>query len=125
MSDHKMQFHITVRRYFIGELCKKLFILFIGYASNCRVSREEEEKRLEKDIVELEDELKKYPALERLEQEYAQLKSDVRDIKVMMNLSDSSDESLSDEPVMEDMKEEIKEEDEYSSSEDENDENDE
>ena len=75
--------------------------------------------------MELEDELKKYPALERLEQEYAQLKSDVRDIKVMMSLSDSSDESLSDEPVMEDMKEEIKEEDEYSSSEDENDENDE
>ena len=75
--------------------------------------------------MELEDELKTYPPLERLEQEYTQLKSDVRDIKVMMNIDDSSDESLSDGPVMEDVKEEIKEEDDYTSSEDENDENDE
>jgi hypothetical protein len=101
-----------------------LFILFLGYASNSRVKKEDETKWLEKDIVNLEAELKTYPLLEHLQQEYTQLKGDVREIKDMMNLSDSSDESLPDEPIMEDVKEEH-DEDEYTSSDDENDENDE
>ena len=102
---------------------RMLFISYVGYASNCRVSREEEEKRLERDIENLNAELKDYPPLELLQQEYSQLKSDVRDIKEMMNLSDSSDESLSDGPVIEDVKEESRhDEDEYTSSDDENEE---
>merc|ERR1712218_51925 len=89
-----------------------------GYASNCRISREDEEKRLEKDIIKLEDEMKKYPPLEHLQSEYLQLRNDVRQMKESMNLSDS-DSDESDIPVMDDTKEEIKDEDDESSSTDE------
>ena len=91
---------------------------------------QDEEKRLEKDIVKLEDEIKKYPPLEHLQQEYLQLRNDVRQMKESMNLSDS-DSDDSDIPVMDDIKDEdevkdeIKDEDdEYSSSDDDNYEND-
>jgi len=92
-----------------------------GYASNCRISREEEEQSLVKDILKLEDEIKKYPPYEQLEQEYMNLKKEVRDIREMMNLSDHSDDSLSDVPVIDDVKEEPRDgEDEYTSSDYEN-----
>ena len=100
-----------------------MFILSIGYASSCRVSRESEEKRLELEICQIEEEFKKYPPLEHLEREYNQLKRDVQDIKEVMNISDDSDDSLSDPPVIDDIKEEIRdEENDYTSSDDENDE---
>ena len=100
-----------------------MFILSIGYASSCRVSREDEEKRLELEICQIEDELKQYPPLEQLEREYNQLKRDVQNIKEVMNISDDSEDSLSDVPVIDDIKEEIKDEEEdYTSPDDENDE---
>ena len=66
-----------------------------GYASSCRVSREDEEQQLERDILELQREIDKYPPVEQLEQRYTQLRKDVKDLKTVMNITDS-DDSLSD-----------------------------
>merc|ERR1712018_670226 len=55
--------------------CERRTLKNRGYASNCRISREDEEKRLEKDNVKLEDEIKKSPPLEHLQQEYLQLRN--------------------------------------------------
>ena len=54
---------------------------FVGYASNCRVSREEEEKTLEKEIFDLESEIKRHEPLEKLEDEYMQLRSEINCLK--------------------------------------------
>lgn len=68
-----------------------------GYASNCRVSREEEEKRLENRIKVLKDDINKYPPVSELEQEYRQVRSDVKALKCVLNMNISdSDDSLTD-----------------------------
>jgi len=97
-----------------------------GYASNCRVSREEEEKTLEKEIFDLEAEIKRHGpgALEKLEEEYVQLRNEINCIKKEMNINDDSDDSdyKSDIPKLEDIKDDIKtepednEDDDYTSS---------
>ena len=77
---------------------------------------------LVRDIEDLDESIKEYPPIEHIEQEYLVLKSEVKKIKLMCNLSVSSDdESLSDMPEVEDIKSEPKdEEDDFSSSDDEN-----
>ena len=70
-----------------------IFLMYLGYASNCRVSREEEEKTLEKEIIGLEAELKRHAPLEKLEDEYLQLKSEISFLKQEMNIEDDSDDS--------------------------------
>ena len=77
---------------------------------------------LERDIKDLEESIREYAPIEHLEQEYLALKREVKNIKVMHNLSDSSDdESLSDMPEVDDIKSEVKdEEDDFSSSDEEN-----
>ena len=101
----------------------KLLYLSIGYASSCRIGREDEEKRLQKEIDQMKDELSTYPPLEHLQQEYMQLKRNVQDIKEVMNISGDSDESPSDVSVIDDIKEEIgDDEEDYTSSDDEIDE---
>ena len=115
----------------IEKYLDTLFImhhLFSGYASNCRISREDEEKMLEKDIAKLEEENKKYPPLEELETEWRTLRADCQHLKQIMGITDDDSEfSLSDiEPeneIKEEYDEGIKEEnddDQYTSS-DEND----
>merc|ERR1712223_1371341 len=80
-----------------------------GYASNCRVSREEEEKTLEKEIFDLEAEIKRHGpgALEKLEEEYVQLRNEINCIKKEMNINDDSDYK-SDIPKLEDIKDDVK-----------------
>ena len=84
-----------------------------GYASNCRVSREEEEKRLELDIARLQNEIARYPPVDKLERHYQQLRKDCKDLKVMLNITDDSDDSLSDVETQTI----VKEEEEYTSTE--------
>ena len=103
-----------------------IFIIYSGYASNCRVSREEEEKTLEKEIFDLEAEIKRHGpgALEKLEEEYVQLRNEINCIKKEMSITDDSDDSdyKSDIPKLEDIKDDIKTEpednddDDYTSS---------
>ena len=111
----------------IEKYLGRLFImqhLFWGYASNCRISREDEEKMLEKDIAKLEEENKKYPPLEELETEWRTLRADCQHLKQLMGITDDDSEfSLSDiEPeneIKEDYDVGIKEEnddDQYTSS---------
>ena len=76
-----------------------------GYASNCRVGREEEEKCLERDILQLQNEIDKYPPIEKLEEHYNQLRKDCKELKAMMNITDDSDESLSDLEIQPNVKE--------------------
>merc|ERR1739844_209102 len=96
-----------------------------GYASNCRISREDEEKMLEKDIAKLEEENKKYPPLEELETEWRTLRADCQHLKQIMGITDDDSEfSLSDiEPenkIKEEYDEEIRQrnddDDDYTSS---------
>ena len=55
------------------------FIYFtIGYAKGCRLSREDEEKMLVRDIEDLDESIREYPPIEHLEQEYLVLKSGKR-----------------------------------------------
>ena len=106
-----------------------IFHFYSGYASNCRVSREEEEKTLEKEIFDLEAEIKRHGpgGLEKLEEEYVQLRNEINCIKKEMNINDDSDDSdyKSDIPKLEDIKDDIKTEpednddDDYTSSDEE------
>ena len=72
-----------------------IFIIYSGYASNCRVSREEEEKTLEKEIFDLEAEIKRRGegALKKLEDEYVQLRNQTNFLNDKLNINDDSDDS--------------------------------
>ena len=52
--------------------------MILGYASNCRVSRDEEEQQLQKDIFKLEEEIKSHPPEEYLKAENQELKKRLR-----------------------------------------------
>ena len=65
----------------------------LGYASNCRVSREEEEQQLQKDILKLEEEIKSHPPEEYLKEENLQLKREIKNLKEELNISDDSNDS--------------------------------
>ena len=97
-----------------------VLFISIGYASNCRVSREDEEKRLEKDIQSLEEEIANCPKMEHLEQEYKMLKGEINHLQNVMGITDASDDSIDEFPIKDEIKEEdIKsEEDDYSSTDD-------
>merc|ERR1711997_1146660 len=87
-----------------------------GYASNCRISREDEEKELEKAIAKLEEENKKYPPLEELETEWRTLRADCQHLKQLMGITDDDSEfSLSDIESENEIKEEY-DDDDYTSS---------
>ena len=120
---HDIQHYNATLNCFVQNENIILIASFLGYASNCRHSREEEQKRLQEDIIKLNDEFKKYPPLEHVQQEYF-FYMRLRQMEKSMNLSDS-DSDDSDIPVMHDTKEQSKYEDyEYSSSDDDNYEND-
>jgi len=100
--------------------CERRTLKNRGYASNCRVSREDEEKRLEKDIQSLEEEIANCPKMEHLEQEYKMLKGEINHLQNVMGITDASDDSIDEFPIKDEIKEEdIKsEEDDYSSTDD-------
>jgi len=102
--------------------CERRTLKNRGYASNCRVSREDEEKRLEKDIKNLEEDIKKYPPVENLGEEYRQLRDEVKILQQRLNITDDSDDSIEEFPTKNEIKEEdIKsEEDDFSSTDDDN-----
>merc|ERR1711997_606823 len=64
-----------------------------GYASNCRVSRDEEEQQLQKDIFKLEEEIKSHPPEEYLKAENQELKNDIKNLKEELGISDDSNDS--------------------------------
>ena len=101
---------------------------FLGYASTCRVSRDEEEQQLQKDIFEIDEEIKSHPPEEYLKAEHLELKREIKYLKKELNISDDSNDS-DDFPfkteALEDnktgIKDEMKEEssdDDYTSSDD-------
>ena len=88
----------------------KFPVLFLGYASTCRVSREEEEKQLEKDILELDEQIKSKPPEEILKAEYYQLKAQIEFLQKELGVSD---DSCNGEVLPDDLKEEMKDEDDF------------
>ena len=64
-----------------------------------------------------------YPPLEQLEQDYMNLKSQVQYYKEQLNITEDSDDSLPDSPINDIEYGVNEDEEEYSSSDDENEEN--
>ena len=103
--------------------CERRTLKNRGYASNCRISREKEEKRLEREIFNMRKEIDQYPPLDQVEQEYTQWRENVKNLKIIMNITDDSeDDSLSDSGIQSEIKEE---EDDFTSTDQENEEDEE
>merc|ERR1712088_925239 len=89
-----------------------------GYASTCRVSREEEEKQLQKDIFQLDEQIKSKPTEESLKAEHDRLKAEIKCLEEELGVSDNScnEKDFSEDLELE-MKIEIEEEsiDDYTS----------
>ena len=59
-------------------------LCFLGYASNCRVSRDEEEQQLQKDILRIDEEIRSHPPEEDLRAEHLELKREIKYLKEMI-----------------------------------------
>lgn len=81
-----------------------------GYASTCRHSREDEEKQLEKDILELDEKIKSKPPEEILKAEHDQLKEQIIFLQKELGISDDSCDV---EVLPDDSKEEMKDDDDF------------
>lgn len=88
----------------------KFVVLFLGYASTCRHSREDEEKQLEKDILELDEKIKSKPPEEILKAEHDQLKEQIIFLQKELGISDDSCDV---EVLPDDSKEEMKDDDDF------------
>ena len=96
---------MRIMQIYISSL--KFVILFLGYASTCRMNREDEEKQLEKDIFELDEKIKSKPPEEISKAEHDRLKAEIEFLQKELGVSD---DSCNEEDLPDDLKEEMEDE---------------